>query len=141
MVNIKEWNLFDNVELLMTTTSWSAKYLQTQPKIFEETMSAEDKYKYQAASSTSGNQRFQIKKVKIQFPGLYSWFLFPGCSSGRGCLHVALALHVGCLVLYPHRWEKHYYKMQSCHCVSLSHSLDVFVRDVSLLNVLGCETL
>ena len=38
-------------------------------------MSAEDKYKYQAASSTSGNQRFQIKKVKIQFPGLYSYFL------------------------------------------------------------------
>ena len=70
-----QWNLFDNVELLMTTTSWTAKYLQTQPKIFEETMSAEDKYKYQAASSTSGNQRFQIKKVKIQFPGLYSYFL------------------------------------------------------------------
>ena len=71
-----QWNLFDMVELLITTTSWSAKYLQTQPKIFEETMSAEDKYKYQAASSTSGNQRFQIKKVKIQFPELlYSYFL------------------------------------------------------------------
>merc|ERR1712107_494495 len=46
----------------------------TKPKIFEETMS-EDKYKYQAASSTSGNQRFQIKKAEVAYMLLWLFML------------------------------------------------------------------